>query len=63
MRSRDLDLVLLGLLVVWNEARMAHRRAALAEAVLNADPLTLEAMKKRMLDQGLNKVVSLLWGG
>jgi len=53
-------MIALGLLLIWNEARQARIRATLAEQVLNADPLTLDSLKRRMIDKGIDRVIDLV---
>lgn len=59
MRPRDFDLVCVALLIVWSEARRARQLAALAAGVATADPLTLESLKRRVIDRGLDSIINL----
>ena len=59
MRERDLDLVLLGMLVIWAEVRRARQLAALSAAMATADPFTVDSLKRRVVDRGLDSIINL----
>lgn len=63
MRTRERQMLLLSLaLAAWGlyEQYKTRRMMEAAAAVLNADPLTLDALKKRMKERAIDRVMDLL---
>lgn len=60
MRDRDMDLILIGMLLIWNEARQARTAAAMDLAITTADPTSAASLKKRAIDHLLDLPFKLI---
>lgn len=56
--SLPTDLLLLAALVIWSEVRETRQLAAISAAVATEDPFTVDSLKKRIVDQGLNTLIA-----